>query len=46
MDRPAIGELAPDFKAEATNGEVISIKDFIGKENIVLFFYPKDNTPG
>ncbi len=36
---------APDFTLEATNGETVSMSDFIGK-NVVLYFYPKDMTPG
>lgn len=40
-----IGNKAPVFKAKNQNGEIISSKDLIGK-NIVLYFYPKDNTPG
>lgn len=35
----------PSFKIDATGEQQISLKDFKGK-NIVLFFYPKDNTPG
>ncbi|MFO1443149.1 thioredoxin-dependent thiol peroxidase [Bacillus sp. Bva_UNVM-123] len=40
-----IGELAPDFALEASNGETIRLSDYRGK-NIVLYFYPKDMTPG
>ncbi|WP_419883210.1 thioredoxin-dependent thiol peroxidase [Peribacillus sp. B-H-3] len=40
-----IGEKAPDFKLNASNGEVISLSDFAGKY-IILYFYPKDMTPG
>lgn len=39
------GNIAPDFKLKASNGKEISLSDFLGK-NIVLYFYPKDNTPG
>ncbi len=39
------GTLAPDFKANNQNGEPISLSDFKGKK-VILFFYPKDNTPG
>ncbi|MEH7126391.1 thioredoxin-dependent thiol peroxidase [Bacillus sp. JJ1532] len=41
----SIGELAPDFELEASNGETIKLSDFREK-NIVLYFYPKDMTPG
>lgn len=40
-----IGELAPDFELEASNGKKIKLSDFRGK-NVVLYFYPKDMTPG
>lgn len=39
------GDQAIDFTLEATNGETVSLSDFKGK-NVVLFFYPKDQTPG
>lgn len=39
------GDLAPDFTLEASNGEKVSLSDFRGK-HVVLYFYPKDNTPG
>jgi endonuclease-3 len=40
-----IGSKAPEFSAKDQNGKTISSKDLKGK-NIVLYFYPKDNTPG
>ena len=40
-----IGTQAPDFELRATNGENVSLADFRGK-NILLYFYPKDMTPG
>ena len=40
-----IGEKAPNFTLKDKNGEDVSLKDFQGKK-IVLYFYPKDNTPG
>jgi peroxiredoxin Q/BCP len=39
------GEKAPDFTAKDQNGNDISLADFKGK-TIILYFYPKDNTPG
>ncbi len=39
------GKKAPDFKLKNQNGETISLNDFKGK-NVVLYFYPKDNTSG
>ncbi len=40
-----VGSKAPAFKAKDQNGKLISSSDFKGK-NIILYFYPKDNTPG
>ncbi|CAH2715676.1 Putative peroxiredoxin bcp [Neobacillus rhizosphaerae] len=40
-----IGKQAPDFRLEANNGETVSLANFKGK-NVVLYFYPKDMTPG
>lgn len=40
------GKSAPDFTLPSTEGKEIRLSDFKGKKNIVLFFYPKDNTPG
>ncbi len=39
------GRAAPDFKAADQSGKEISIKQFKGKK-IILYFYPKDDTPG
>ncbi len=44
-DKIEIGIEAPDFILKASSGKNLSIGDFIGK-NIVLYFYPKDSTPG
>jgi peroxiredoxin Q/BCP len=40
-----IGEKAPDFRLASGEGRVVSLKDLKGKK-IVLYFYPKDDTPG
>lgn len=40
-----IGDQAPDFKTKDQDGKTIKLSDFKGKK-IVLYFYPKDNTPG
>ncbi|AHC16570.1 thioredoxin-dependent thiol peroxidase [Salinispira pacifica] len=42
---PEAGSKAPDFSAVNQNGETVSLSDFAGKK-VVLYFYPKDNTPG
>ncbi|TXB61875.1 thioredoxin-dependent thiol peroxidase [Phaeodactylibacter luteus] len=39
------GDKAPDFSGIDQNGETVSLADFKGKK-LILFFYPKDNTPG
>ena len=39
------GDLAPDFSALSTDGKTVSLGDFKGK-SFVLYFYPKDDTPG
>lgn len=41
----AAGDIAPEFSLENSDGVSISLRDFRGK-NVVLYFYPKDNTPG
>ena len=40
------GKKAPAFELPASTGGMISLADYVGKQNIVLYFYPKDSTPG
>ncbi len=40
-----VGMKAPDFTLSDKDGNTVSLSDFIGKK-VVLYFYPKDNTPG
>ena len=40
------GEKAPDFTLISDDGKNISLSDFKGKSDVVLYFYPKDNTSG
>lgn len=40
-----IGDKAPDFKVVDQDGQVVSLKDFEGSR-LILYFYPKDDTPG
>ena len=40
-----VGMKAPGFTLTDKNGESVSLSDFLGKK-VVLYFYPKDNTPG
>jgi peroxiredoxin Q/BCP len=39
------GDKAPEFTSKDQHGNTVSLSDFIGKK-VVLYFYPKDNTPG
>lgn len=41
-----IGTKAPDFTLASSNGDTIRIGDFVGKNNVVLVFYPGDETSG
>jgi len=41
----AEGDRAPDFSLQADDGSVVTLESLQGK-NVVLFFYPKDNTSG
>ena len=40
------GDSAPDFRLPSSEGSEIALKEFRGKKNVVLYFYPKDDTPG
>ncbi|MFB1083308.1 thioredoxin-dependent thiol peroxidase [Jeotgalibacillus sp. JSM ZJ347] len=40
------GQKAPDFKLKTQDGSEISLSDYKGKKQVVLYFYPKDMTPG
>lgn len=44
-DKVSLGNKVPDFTLPATGDKEISLSDFKGK-NVVLYFYPKDSTPG
>jgi len=41
-----VGQPAPDFTAAASDGSQVHLKSIEGKSPIVLYFYPKDDTPG
>jgi len=41
-----VGDVAPDFSVAASDGTTVRLKDYLGKGPIVLYFYPKDDTPG
>ncbi|WP_421920652.1 peroxiredoxin [Marinifilum sp.] len=40
------GDQIPAFQLQNQDGKMINIKDYIGKQNLVIYFYPKDDTPG
>ena len=42
----AVGDKAPEFQLHDQNGRTVSLADFRGKKAVVLYFYPKDETPG
>ena len=41
-----VGDRAPDFTLESKTGEKVSLSQFYGQKNVVLYFYPKDETMG
>ena len=41
----SVGTKAPEFTVKDTNGKTVSLSDFTGK-TVVMYFYPKDDTPG
>ncbi len=41
-----VGAKAPAFEAQDQNGKTVKLSDYTGKQNVVLYFYPKDDTPG
>ena len=45
MAKVSIGKKVPDFSAAATGEQTVSLKDYRGKK-VVVYFYPKDSTPG
>ena len=45
MEKKLQGKKCPIFKGDSTSNKTISNKDFLGK-NLVIYFYPKDSTPG
>ena len=46
MPTPSEGKKAPSFSLPSTTGKDLALSDYLGKKNIILYFYPKDDTPG
>lgn len=46
MSLPKINEKAPTFDLKNQNDELVSLEDYAGKKNVVLYFYPRALTPG
>jgi peroxiredoxin Q/BCP len=42
----AVGDPAPNFRLPTSNGSYVALEDFLGKKNVVVYFYPKDFTRG
>jgi thioredoxin-dependent peroxiredoxin len=45
-EKVGVGSKAPDFTLPSQSGDMVSLDHFKGKKPVVLFFYPKDDTPG
>jgi peroxiredoxin Q/BCP len=46
MPRIQVGDRAPDFTLPSQSGEPVRLSDRLGERVVVLYFYPKDDTPG
>jgi peroxiredoxin Q/BCP len=47
MDQELVeGAVAPNFTLSSHDGRTVSLADYKGKKNVILYFYPKDDTPG
>ena len=42
----AVGQKAPDFEATVADGKQLRLRDFHGRRHVILYFFPKDFTPG
>ncbi len=45
MSKITVGDPAPQFTATAHTGQPIALADYLGKQVVVLYFYPRDGTP-
>jgi peroxiredoxin Q/BCP len=46
MEKISVGSLLPSFELQDQNGQLFNIDSVLGKKNLVVYFYPKDDTPG
>jgi len=45
-DKVQVGDAAPDFSLPSQSGETVELRRLLERSEVVLYFYPKDNTPG
>ena len=45
MAKLQVGDKAPDFSLPSSTGEIVRLSQFLGKKNVVIFFYPMDESP-
>ena len=45
-ETPKAGDKAPSFEAKDQDDKTVKLADYAGKQAVLLYFYPKDNTPG
>jgi peroxiredoxin Q/BCP len=45
-DKVCVGDVAPDFTLPDQSGKPVRLRDLLGRKTVVLYFYPKDGTPG
>ncbi len=46
MGKVTVGQMAPDFELKDKDGNLVKLSDFRGEKSVVVYFYPKDETPG
>ena len=46
MGKVNVGDIAPDFELKDKDGNKVKLSDFRGEKSVVVYFYPKDETPG
>ncbi len=46
MAKIRVGDRAPDFALKSQEGDLVKLSDLLSRGSVVLYFYPKDNTPG